>query len=146
MLFSVILSLAAGAPLAAAPPTAFLQGPGDPAVRVSLNDDGRYGLNQSARVKVRTREDGYLLVLRTDVDGWVRVLYPTDPADDHFVRGGHEIEVRGRGDREAFTASRHEGTGVVLAAVSEHPFDFHQFVRNDHWDYRALDSLRSQSD
>src|SRR5436305_1088634 len=114
MLLPVILSLAFGAPLAAAPAPALLLGPGDPPVHVSLNDDGRYGLNQSARVKVRTREDGYLVVLRTDVDGWVRVLYPVDPGEDHFIRGGHEIEVRGRGDREAFTASRHGGTGVVL--------------------------------
>src|ERR1041384_6682319 len=121
MLFSVILSLAAGAPFAAVPPVTSLQGPGDPPVRISLNDDGRYDVNQSARVKIRTREDGYLVVLRTDVDGWVRVLFPVDPSEDHFVRGGHEIEVRGRGDREAFIASRHGGTGVVLAAMSEHP-------------------------
>ncbi|MBI4500871.1 MAG: DUF4384 domain-containing protein [Gemmatimonadetes bacterium] len=145
MLTPVILSLVLAAPVAPAIVSVTRQA-AEPPVRVSLSDEGRYRPNEYARVRVRTQSDGYLLVLRTDVDGWVRVLYPTDPSDDHFARGGREFEIRGRGDRKAFAASRHGGTGVVLAAVSEHPFDFQQFVRNDHWDFRALDSLRSESD
>ena len=42
--------------------------------------------------------------------------------------------------------SRHSGSGVVLAVWSSQPLDFRAFIRNDHWDYRSLDSLRSESD
>src|SRR5687767_8038639 len=118
----------------------------EPAVRLSLNENGEYEAGDNARVHVRTERDGYLVVLRTDVDGWIRVLYPTDPFHDHFVRGRDEFEVRGRGDREAFQASWRGGSGVVLAAYSAQPFDFTEFTRNDHWDYRVLDTLKSASD
>lgn len=118
----------------------------EPAVRLSLNENGEYESGDKARVRVRTERDGYLVVLRTEVDGWIRVLYPTDPFHDHFVRGGGEFEVRGRGDREAFQASWRGGSGIVLAAYSAQPFDFTGFTRNDHWDYRVLDTLKSASD
>lgn len=118
----------------------------EPAVRISLNENGDFESGDNARVRVRTERDGYLVVLRTDVDGWIRVLYPTDPFHDNFVRGGREFEVRGRGDREAFQASWRGGSGIVLAAYSPQPFEFTGLTRNDHWDYRALDTLKSRSD
>src|SRR5229473_1848989 len=58
---------------------------GDPPIRVSLNSDA-YRPGETAQVHVRTQNDGYLLVLRTDVDGWVRVLFPVDPSYDAFIR------------------------------------------------------------
>ncbi len=120
--------------------------PAEPQVRLSLNSDASYRPGERARVHVRAAEDGYLVVLRTDVDGWVRVLYPVEPFEDAFVRGGRELEVRDRGNREAFAVSRREGSGVVLAAWSPKPFEFRDFIRNDHWDYRILDSARSSDD
>src|SRR5216684_274463 len=89
-------------------------------------------------VKVWLGEDGYLVVLRADADRRVRVLFPLDPGDDAFVRGGRAIELRGRGDREAFSIDEREGSGLVLAARSVTPFKFDEFVRGDHWDYRML--------
>ena len=74
----------------------------DPPIRVSLNSGGSYYQGDRAKVRVRVAEDGYLLVLRADADGRVRVLFPLDPGDDDFVRGGHDFELRGRGDRETF--------------------------------------------
>src|SRR5690349_19810230 len=114
----LILSLLLTAPLAPASIVAAPPNP-PPAVRVSLSSDGQYQPGDRAQVSVRTQEDGYLLVLRTDVDGWVRVLYPTDPSTDNFVRGGQETELRDRGgNRYAFSASRRDGTGAVLAIYS----------------------------
>ena len=81
------------------------------------------------RVKVRTAEDGYVVVLRSDAQGRVRVLFPLDPSDDDFVRGGRTLEVRGRGDREAFYIDDGEGSGVVLAARSAAPFKFEEFAK-----------------
>jgi hypothetical protein len=76
----------------------------------------------------------------------VRVLFPLDPSSDNFVRGHETIEVRGRGDREAFFVDDREGSGLVLAARSTTPFKFDEFVRGDHWDYRVLDARQAGDD
>jgi hypothetical protein len=118
----------------------------DPPVRISLNSGGYYYQGDRAKVRVQVAEDGYLLVLRADADGRVRVLFPLDPGDDDFVRGGHEFELRGRGDRESFFVDDVRGTGTILAARSATPFRYDRFVRGDHWDYRVLASNRIGDD
>src|SRR6266511_1451058 len=118
----------------------------DPPVKVWLNHDNYFQRGDKARVNVRLGDDGYLLVLRADADGRVRVLFPLDPSDDNFVRGHETIEVRGRGDREAFYVDDREGSGLVLVARSTTPFKFDEFVRGDHWDYRVLSARQAGDD
>lgn len=110
----------------------------DAPVRITLNNDRRFVRGDRAKVKVEVENDGYLLVLHADPDGQLRVLFPLDPADDNFVRGDRTYEIRGRGDREAFTVDVSSGEGAIYAAISASPFRFAEFVVNDHWDYRAL--------
>jgi hypothetical protein len=110
----------------------------DPAVQVWLDEEARYERGDQARVFARTARDGYLVVLHADTEGRVRVLFPLDPWLDDFVRGGEGIELRTRGDREAFLVEERDGSGIVLAAWSAEPFRFEAFVRGDHWDYRAI--------
>jgi hypothetical protein len=117
----------------------------DPPIRLKLSHDDLVR-GDRARVKIRTAESGYLLVLRADADGRVRVLYPLDPDDEGRWVGGKEREVRGRGDREAFTVSEADGTGTIVAALSPEPFQFDDFIRNGHWDYRALADTTSSDD
>src|SRR3989440_2542778 len=118
----------------------------DPPVKVWLNHDNYFQRGDKARVNVRLADDGYLLVLRADAEGRVRVLFPLDPSNDDFTRGHETIEVRGRGDREAFFVDDREGSGLVLAARSSTPFKFDEFVRGDHWDYRVLDARQAGDD
>src|SRR5689334_13555554 len=118
----------------------------DPPVKVWLNNDNNFRRGDKARVNVRLAEDGYVVVLRADADGRVRVLFPLDPADDDFVRGHETIEVRGRGDREAFYVDDRQGSGIVFVARSVAPFKFDEFVRGDHWDYRVLDARNAGDD
>ena len=120
--------------------------PDDPPIRISLNSDAYYARGDRAKVRLRVAQDGYVVVLRADVDGRVRVLFPLDPGDDDFVRGRREFEVRGRGDRETFFVDDAAGTGTVLAARSAEPFHYDRFVRGDHWDYRVLVSDRVRDD
>src|SRR2546427_596730 len=136
MMLALLLSIVASSPAPNAGAAAFSD---DPPVKVWLNHDNYFQRGDKARVNVRLADDGYLIVLRADAEGRVRVLFPIDPSDDAFVRGGETIEVRGRGDREAFYVDDREGSGVVLAARSATPFKFDAFVRGDHWDYRVLD-------
>lgn len=116
----------------------------DPPIRVSLNS--YYERGDNAKVRLRLAEDGYVVVLRVDADGRIRVLFPLDPSDDDFVRGGREFELRGRGGRETFYVDDRSGTGIVLAARSADPFRYDRFVRGDHWDYRALANDRVLDD
>jgi hypothetical protein len=143
MMLPLLLSLVWSAVPAPAAPAVLND---DPPVKVWLNHDNYFQRGDKARVNVRLADDGYLVVLRADTDGRVRVLFPVDPSDDGFVRGRETIEVRGRGDREAFYVDDREGSGVVLTARSAAPFKFDEFVRGDHWDYRVLDARQAGDD
>src|SRR3989475_10756634 len=144
MLLPLMLSLV-GSALAPANAASARVVSDDPPVKVWLNHDN-YERGDKARVNVRLGDDGYVVVARAVADGRVRVLFPLDPGDDAFVRGGQTIEIRSRGDREAFTIDEREGTGVVLAGRSTAPLRFDEFVRGDHWDYRVLDAPLAGSD
>src|SRR6266566_3287757 len=91
----------------------------DPPIKIKLSDDV-YIRGERARVKVKTTDNGYLLVLRAD--------------------------ARGRGNREAFTVDDADGSGKILAAVSGQPFRADSFARAGHWDYRALAGDDSAAD
>src|SRR5579862_6767905 len=73
----------------------------DPPIRVWLSDNN-YQPGDRATVKIRLADDGYVVVLRADASGHLRVLFPLDPGTDNFVKGGKTFEIRGRGDRDAF--------------------------------------------
>src|SRR6476659_6465900 len=110
----------------------------DPAIQIWISNDRRFLPGDGAKVQVRTREDGYLLVFHTDPDGNLRVLFPLDPGNDDFIRGGTKYEIKGRGGRETFTVGDRRGQGTVYAVVSRDQFRFDEFVLGDHWDYRKL--------
>ena len=127
-----VLSVVTAAAPAKAPATAPAATGAEPAIRVSLNHQN-YDRGDRARVTVRVRDDGYVIVLHEDADGHVRVLFPVDPGDDNFMKGGQEYEIRGRGDRDAFQITE-SGSGTVYAAISMDPYRLDDFVRNNHWD------------
>jgi hypothetical protein len=110
----------------------------DPPVRVWFNSDGNYAHGDRAKVYAKSAEDAYLIVLRVDGAGRVRVLFPLDPPGDQRITGGKKYELKGRGGREAFIADDTVGHGTVLAAVSKSPFRVDAFVQNGRWSSRAL--------
>lgn len=132
MFYPILLSMiaaAAGVPA---------NGP-EPTIRVTLNNDGQYLPGDRSKVQVITRDDGYLLVFQVNPDGRLRVLFPLDPTDDNYVKGGKRYLLLGRGGREGFTVDA-PGSGVVFAAVSLDPWRFSGYVQNDHWDSRVLNT------
>src|SRR5438445_10885552 len=140
----MLLPLAVALSLTA--PTATAVRVDDPPVQIWIDPAGSLMHGDRVRVHVRTAQDAYVVVLRVDGDGRVRALFPLDPGEDDFVRGGRNVEVRGRSDREAFFVDEQNGTGVVLAAAAKTPFTFDAFVRGDHWDYRVLSSDQARND
>ena len=139
MFAALLVALAAGS----GSPAAVMQ---DPPIRLWINNDRHFERGDRAKVQVETDDDGYVVVLHADPDGRVRVLFPIDPGDDNFLRGGHRYELRGRGNRESFTVDVSSGQGAVYAAYSRDPFRFDDFVQGDHWDYRALNATRLGTD
>src|SRR5262249_55192322 len=117
-----------------------------PPIQISLNNDGNYAPGGLVNVRVQTSDDGYLLVLRVDGDGRIRVLFPIDPDQDAFVRGGKEYELRGRGDRGTFVADDRSGSGMIYAAIAKQSLDVRDVSSNGHWDYDALRLPDSTSD
>jgi hypothetical protein len=104
-------------------------------------DDGTvYHRGDRVRVYFRTDEDAYVTIFRIDTDGRVRVLFPPDPWDDDFARGGRAYEVRPTDDPYAFLIDEYPGEGYVFAIATRDPFDYREMVRGDHWDYRVIAS------
>jgi hypothetical protein len=136
MLMSLLL-LASHA-MAAAPAVTAAPAGEDPPIRVWFNSDGNYAVGDRAKVYAKAREDGYLIVLRADAAGRVRVVFPLDPADDQRITGGKKYELRSRAGREAFVADDTTGHGTVVAGYARSPFRVDDFVQEGRWDLRAL--------
>lgn len=114
-------------------------------IRLWLDNGRQYREGDRARAQVETRDDGYLIVFNYDTEGRLRVLFPVDPSEDNFVRGGRRYEIRGRGDRESFLVGR-DGTGLVYAAVSADPFRFDGLEQAGNWDYARVSISDRSSD
>ena len=110
----------------------------DRAVQVSLDEGGDYYPGHDAQVDVRTKYDGFLLVLHLDPQGRLRVLFPLEPFDEAFVDGGGRYELVNRGGRGSFYVEDASGMGAVFAAHSDFPFHVNQFAEDHRWDYDAL--------
>ena len=126
---------------------ALLAGQSDPPIRVWLNSQVYAAGEDAAQVHFRVAQDGYVVILRADVDGRIRVLVPIDPGVDNWVRGGKDFGVKGRANRDdTFQIESREGTGTVLAAWSASPFTFDHFMLGDHWDFRVLGAVPQDQD
>jgi len=137
-MFTTLLgSIAAATLLAGGPP---------PPITVSLNNGGQYNRGEYAQVTFRAAADGYTLILHADQQGRVRVLFPLDPGDDAFIRGGKNYKLTGRDGRGAFYIEQSGGGGMVYAAWSKSPFRVADFVRADHWDYGVFDQYNASDD
>jgi hypothetical protein len=117
-----------------------------PKVSVWTNSTDPYQRGDRVRVYVSAETDAYVTVLRVDTDGRIRVLYPLEPWQDNFVRGGRTFEVLGRDDDNAFDVDDYPGVGYVFAVASADPFSYDPYVRNDHWDYRVIADGRVTGD
>ncbi len=154
-MYALTLALAAltatGAPSTPAPDAIIARwvrgsSPDAPRVNVWLNRDEVYSRGDQARVYFKTDRDAYVTIVRIDTDGRLRVLFPIDPWEDNFARGGKTFEVLGRDRDEAFRVDDYPGVGYVFAISSPDPFSYDELVHGDHWDYRAISDGRVRGD
>ena len=135
MILPLLTVLLQTAPHAPPPPATRDEKP----VRVWLDPSGPPPLARGdpVRVYVHTAADGFLVVLHRSTDGHIRVLFPANPTEDPFVRGG-TYQILSSGDRESFVVAEPDGQGLVLAAVSPASYRFDEFVRAADWNPDAL--------
>ncbi len=107
-----------------------------------LLDHERYAPGSTGQVRVTIGRNGYLLVLYSDPTGHVRVAFPLDPSNPSSVTKDTTIEIRARGDRDAFIVDDSSGVGTWYAAISSEPFQFDSIQVSHHWDYRAIPRVR----
>jgi Domain of unknown function (DUF4384) len=122
------------------------QDPDRPRIDVWVNRDDPYQRGDQARVYFKTGRDAYVTILRIDTDGRMRVLFPIDPWEDNFARGGKTFEVLGRDRDEAFRVDDYPGVGYIFAIASDDAFSYDDIVRGDHWDYRTISNGRVRGD
>lgn len=133
-MFALLALLAAvPAPASAGVAVSAVQSP----IRVSLNG-GDYRPGDRVSVEVATGDDGYLLVLRVDGDGRVRVLFPVDPDLDTYVRADRRYQLRPQDDDATFRADDLGGTGLVLSFLAAAPYRFDDYATGTRWDYGRL--------
>src|SRR5438477_368438 len=108
--------------------------------------DSPYASGQGVRVHFRADRDAFVTILRVDTDGRVRVLFPREPWEDNFARGGREYEVQGGNDRDAFYIDDYPGVGYLFAVASDDPFVYDGIQSNEHWDYRMIADGRVRGD
>jgi Domain of unknown function (DUF4384) len=117
-----------------------------PQISVWVNRDDPYQRGDQARVYFKSDRDAYVTILRIDTDGRLRVLFPLDPWEDNWARGGRTFEVLGRDRDEAFRVDDYPGVGYIFAIASSDPFQYDDIVRGDHWDYREISDGRVRGD
>jgi hypothetical protein len=105
----------------------------DPGVRIWVSDT-LYQVGAGARVYVKLREPGHLMVLHADAMGRIQVLYPVAPAEQTAVPAGDPFEVSGSDDGATFRVEA-RGRGTLLAVRSPRPFQFDPLRHGDRWDY-----------
>ena len=109
-----------------------------PLVQLSMNQDELFEQGDRARVYFRAERASYVTIFRVDTDGRVRVIHPLEPWEDNYARARQRYEVRRPGEKFAFTVDDYPGQGYLLAVTSLDPFDYSDYVRGDHWDYRVI--------
>src|SRR6267143_276425 len=110
-------------------------------------DAAVYTRGERVRVYFRLDQDAYVTIFRVDTDGRVRVLFPRDPWEDNFARGGREFEVDGRAlGGDAFSIDDYPGVGYLFAVASADAFVYDQIESGDRCDYHDIADGRVRGD
>ena len=108
--------------------------PSPPGIRLWTSHGEVYRRGERVRIFFRTELDAYVTIFRVDTDGRVRVLFPREPWEDNYVRGGYTYDVPNYGQHDAFVVDDDPGVGYVFGVASADPFRYDPFSTSDHWD------------
>lgn len=78
------------------------------------------------RIYYRTSHDSYVSVFHIDTDGFVRLVHPSAPEEDHYVAGGRDYRLLF--PRSPYwVVDEDPGMGYYFLVASPEPFDFSDF-------------------
>ncbi len=110
-------------------------------------DGAVYTRGEHVRLSFRLDRDAFVTIFRVDTDGRVRVMFPREPWEDNFARGGRDFEVDGTDlASDAFSIDDYPGVGYLFAVASADPFTYDGIESGDHWDYRVIADGRVRGD
>jgi hypothetical protein len=109
-------------------------------------DAAVYTRGERVRVFFKLDRDAFVTIFRVDTDGRVRVLFPREPWEDNFARGGREFEVEGQSSDDAFSIDDYPGVGYLFAVAAADAFTYDAIESGDHWDYRVIADGRVRGD
>ncbi len=93
-----------------------------PTVELRMENGPSFGYGSPVRLRFRVSDDAYVIVARVNAEGHLTLLYPSSRFTTSEVRGGTDVEVRGRRGPGAFYADDRMGGGFVFAVASYDPF------------------------
>lgn len=148
---ALVLSLAAlAAPLSAAdlPHGASLSrwSHEPPGIRIWTSHGEVYRRGERVRVYFRTERDAYVLILRADTDGRLRILFPRVPSENNYVRGGASYDVPNFNQHDAFVVDDDPGVGYVFAIAAQDQFQWDAWTNADHWQLDQVSDNRIHGD
>jgi Domain of unknown function (DUF4384) len=110
-----------------------------PKVEVWTNrGEDPYAAGQFVHVSFQTDQDAYVTVLRIDTDGRVRVVFPREPWEDNFARGGRVYEIQGRASSAGFRVDDYPGEGYLFAVAAADPFTYDPIESDQRWNYEMV--------
>lgn len=109
-----------------------------PYIELWTNKDEVYRRGEQVRVYFRTGADTYVTIFRVDTDGRVEVLFPHEPWEDNYARGGRQYQVETHRNSYSFVVDDYPGQGYLFGVATADPFNYGELVRGDHWDYRVI--------
>lgn len=127
-----LLSAAVGAALVATPLiVAFAPAPAEaqlrPRARVWVeNERDHFRAGERLRVHFTSSQDAHVAVVHISTDGRLDFLYPANPWDDGYVRGGRVYSAH-QGGFSALAVGSRPGIGYLYVIASEAPLDFGHF-------------------
>jgi hypothetical protein len=110
-------------------------------VALWIDDREFYRKGDRVAVAFRSDTDGYVTVLRLDTDGRLEILFPREPGQSNYVRGGRLLaldELRGRTGLGAFVVDDYPGVGYLFAVVSLDRIDYGAWAHHGRWDVSTV--------
>jgi len=107
-------------------PNRIVPGPREPLnieVWADRENEATYREGENITLSFRANRDAYVALYNIDARGQVFLLYPQNPDDPHFIRGGVTYELPDRRDDYDLWVTGPPGVEFVQAVASLRPFD-----------------------
>ena len=94
------------------------------------HSDAEYYVGDNITVHFRVNRDAFVAIYSIDSRGRVSLMYPSDPAEDNFVRGGVTYSLPGPNDDFDLVVSGPEGMENLQIIASRERFPIPNWYNN----------------